>query len=1016
MLSSLFALTLQFVVVFAEPEFPVLDVSLELVEIPGATVCRSVGELEQALVPGRVLVWRHGSTFPAELWGPLVSFLEDGGSMLVLGGEPFTRPVTGVPRARVIQPRTVSLLKALRLNQCYRMEASEAFVKPARSSSRIPEGLERQLEAGAWVSILEPRLSDTKDFASEDGAPGSRDGIVRPLLHLFSSAEGEEPTAAAGFAIDRLRGRFAGGRWVFYLVSEPPTSEELEFLLGEALRPARDFRLDPTFGCFRPGERPSLVVRLHRPAAKDIEETEVSLEILGPMPRSRGAQNRGSGWSSPEVRRMPTTVLRGREHGLARVDLQGTYSPGLYRVQGRTGFGDRFETGFWVFDKELFRSGDALSFDGSTLLRNGAPEPVMGTTIMSRSVHRKFLFEPNVAEWDDSFAELASFGGNLVRTGIWSAFRKISLDPHVVDEAWLRALEAYYLTARRNGIPILFTFFAFVPESFGGVSPYFDPRSIEGQRAYVSAVVSRFSETKEMLWDLINEPSFASPDRLWLGRPHGDPHEKKAFVSWLESRYGGGGEDWEAVVRSRHGLLPDESIDVPTEADFAERQVMEHYRPFRAKEYLHFAQDAFANWIREMVGAIRDAGSEASVTVGQDEGGLSQRPNPLFHHRELAYTSIHTWWLNDSLLWDGLLAKGRGTPLLVSETGVMQRELLTGESIRTPQSSANLLSRKIGYAFAAGAFGMIQWCYHVNPYMASDNEVAIGAIRVDGSYKPEHEVLRTFSEFFARNREAFGGTVEADVVLVWPATDTFPPRVLGGNGTRRSVEILVEQLGVDVQVVPEPRLEEDLEQPLAIVLPACRGLSDRGWRAIMKRVSKGSVLLCSGWFERDDAGRPKSRLGVGRRGLAKVEGEGLVYPLGVFQSAFAADHDHWPRRQDWGRGVIHHYPVPLEWSERSPIQERAYRSMIEAARVGSGNIPPALRGRKGLFVRAVEFDEARLLVIINETSKSIEVTGNVLGDRAGEADRVAFPPQVTRMILLDKRGERLDSSHPLSSS
>jgi hypothetical protein len=63
---------------------------------------------------------------------------------------------------------------------------------------------------------------------------------------------------------------------------------------------------------------------------------------------------------------------------------------------------------------------------------------------MSRSVQRKFLFEPNAAEWDDTFAELGDLGIELVRTGIWSAFRKISLDPNVVDESFLRALEAYY--------------------------------------------------------------------------------------------------------------------------------------------------------------------------------------------------------------------------------------------------------------------------------------------------------------------------------------------------------------------------------------------------------------------------------------------------------------------------------------------------------------------------------------------------------------------------------------------
>ena len=88
---------------------------------------------------------------------------------------------------------------------------------------------------------------------------------------------------------------------------------------------------------------------------------------------------------------------------------------------------------------------------------------------MSRTVHRRFLDEPDAAVWDDTFAELASLGVGLVRTGIWSGWGRIVDGSGTVDETWLRALEGYYLTARRHGIPVLFTFFAFMPP--GGANP-----------------------------------------------------------------------------------------------------------------------------------------------------------------------------------------------------------------------------------------------------------------------------------------------------------------------------------------------------------------------------------------------------------------------------------------------------------------------------------------------------------------------------------------------------------------
>ncbi|MHC4236454.1 MAG: hypothetical protein ACYSUQ_15155, partial [Planctomycetota bacterium] len=63
-------------VIFAEPGFPMVDVSA-LPTVDGAIVARSVVELEEALQPGRVLVWRHGSAFPSDAWPCLLRFLED---------------------------------------------------------------------------------------------------------------------------------------------------------------------------------------------------------------------------------------------------------------------------------------------------------------------------------------------------------------------------------------------------------------------------------------------------------------------------------------------------------------------------------------------------------------------------------------------------------------------------------------------------------------------------------------------------------------------------------------------------------------------------------------------------------------------------------------------------------------------------------------------------------------------------------------------------------------------------
>jgi len=966
--------------------------------VPGARAAASVAELTAAFEPTAILVWRHGSAFPAEAWPAIARFLEDGGALLYVSGEPFSRPVSGAPGGRVVEPRTVAYLQALKLNQSYRLEAEGAALRRARTANVA----ERPLPADAWIAALEPRFADTRDFPSESGTPGARDALLRPLAYAHRKGDDARfPFAAVAYAVDRLRGPYAGGRWVFWLSSTPPQDDEWMWLLEEAARAPVDFRVDPTFGCFHDGERPSVLVRGHRPRATDSLTLSCAIEVAGPGPATRSQ----------------SIEFAAGEHGSIRVPLTGSFAPGFYRVTVDGGALGRATTGFWMFDEALFASGDALTFDDYTLRRNGRAEPVVGTTTMSATVHRDFLFEPNAAVWDDTFAELASLDINAIRTGLWSGWRKITTDANVVDESVVRALEAFYLTARRHGIPVIFNAFAFVPEEFGGADPYFDPRALEGQRAFLSTLARRLAPAREFIWDLINEPSFASPRSLWSLRPSRSTFERRAFLAWLKPRYQPSGETasadaWQDVVRRRWRLRVDQSIDLPQDDDFMDAGIVGARRPYRALDYALFAQDAFERWIGDMKAAIREGGSSGAVTVGQDEAGLGTSPSPLFHHASVDFTSMHTWWNNDALLWDGMLSKAAGTPLLISETGIMQRHVLSGEAVRAPREFADLLSRKIGYAFASGAFGVVQWCYETNPFMDSDNEVAIGLKRVDGSVKPEHAVLADAARFIARNRGRFDGYIAPRVALIVPTAEQLSPRSVSSSATRAAVRACCEELGIPVRAVADHRAARDLGQPRAILLPACRSISDAGWQAVEAAVEKGATLICSGWFETDDAGLAARRLDVGRRPLKLIEtaaslqgGTTDVFRFGgtIPESWYAADGPA-PRRGTRGAGTIVHHPLPIEWAEPSGALARFYR----AALAGAGVRPLLARDASappGVVVVTVPFRNAWLLVAVNESSRAQKVAAR----RDQDAAQVTFDVMAgrARMVLVDPRTWRI---------
>ncbi|MFC1629231.1 hypothetical protein ACFL3H_09000 [Gemmatimonadota bacterium] len=1015
MLSQALALFL----IFAEPGFPSagLDAPLPFPAGDHVIVAESAIELIEELEPGRILVWRHGGAFPSEAWPALVRFLEAGGRLLHLGGEPFTRPVTGPAGNRVLQPGTVSLLKELNLNRSYRVETGGARQIWLKQAETRPLPADAILPARSWVSILEPRLSDTKHIDFEDGSDGPREGIVRPLSHIQLAGESERfPAAAGAFAIDRFEGRFAGGRWVFRLLSTPPADDELALLMFEASRPVTDSRINPLYGCFHEGEVPTVTLRLFEPGATGDQDVDVRFTLTDPDGRM----------SRPRS----ITIRVGRE-GIAEISFPRHTEPGLYRLRAEIEGFQPTETGWWVMDEDLFSSGDDLTFDSWTLSRNGVPEPVIGSTVMSSTVHRQFLFEPNALVWDETFGEMADIGLNITRTGVWTGFDRIMSNGYKVDEAWLRALEAYYLSARRHGIPVIFTFFAFTPPAWGGVSPYFDPTSIEAQKRYLEAVASRFAGAREMLWDLINEPSFASPDKLWRCRPNGDRYEAEAFIDWLQEQFGdssAGSDDatWQDAVRTRWRLLPDEEIGLPRDSDFSDFYYLSDQHPYRAMDWLHFAQDAFEVWMGEMTESIRSSGSEAPITVGQDEGGLVERPSPLFHHRAVDFTSMHTWWNNDNLLWDGIMAKAPGTPLLISETGIMQRELLSGESLRDLGGYADLLSRKIGYSFAAGAFGVIEWIYDVNPYMASDNEVAIGLRRVDGSYKPEHRVLREYADFIGRIGPQLAGYAEPDIVMVVPFSGIFGPRDLEIAATRRVVRSVMIPEGARLQAVSEYRTGEDLGSPDLIVLPSTNGISEQAWQDIMAAVEAGAVLHCSGWFELNDAGLPVYRLGAERRPLARFEkGEPtgaefnsyLEFPLNTVEGGYAADHGKTPDWYDRGAGMVRHFAYPLEWTLSADTSDEYLAQSVNVAlgRRGGGTSVSVAGWTPGLEIYPLAFTDTRLLVAINEAA--VEQTARFwrTSDSGSRENlyEITFPAGVTRMLLVDHEGTILDCSHDL---
>jgi hypothetical protein len=227
---------------------------------------------------------------------------------------------------------------------------------------------------------------------------------------------------------------------------------------------------------------------------------------------------------------------------------------------------------------------------------------------------------------------------------------------------------------------------------------------------------------------------------------------------------------------------------------------------------------------------------------------------PQFHASVVDYTTTHPWWNNDELLSDMLLDKSIERPNLIQEIGVMLARDADMRPWRKESEAAKLLERKLITGLIARSAGLIQWLWHTNGYMTSENENSIGLIRADGSAKPELNVMREITSLL---QTISGQVIETEsppnTWVVVPYGQWFQRPTLSITPLRQTIRILGYELGIIPQVIAEQQLPELLSsyQPTLLLVPALQYLDRKAWKALLTFVERGSRLLVSGVIGQD---------------------------------------------------------------------------------------------------------------------------------------------------------------------
>jgi len=997
------------VVLFAAERFPTVDapaiapavLEQALTGLP-TLAARSPDELASLLsrATASVLVLPHGSAFPLAAWPAIHAFLSRGGSLLVLGGAPFHQPVRmDASGAWQLSPRQPTY-------------AHQLLIGPAEAWRRAPYGTystevlpatgfaERFPEATTCWSLTF-RLATRKDTPDDDGSAGPRDARVRPLVHVL-----DDSGLARGcplLEVDRLRGDEAGARWLFAPCDAALTAPIIRALVLRALEGASELYAVPLRAAIEPGELPALRVTRRRPRPGADEAALASARVVVRDAAGREVFAGEVRLAGPAETSTGVLVVRARE----------PLGPGLYHALielPSTASGPRtLGTGFWVRDERLLASAPALTASRDWLRKDGAVFPIVGTTYMASDVHRKFLFEPNPHVWDRDFAEMARRGVNLVRTGLWTAWGRVMLDPGAIDEGVLAALDAFVLGAARHGILVCFNFFAFLPPAFSGDNPYLDPRAIEGQRELCALFASRFAGVGWVHWDLINEPSYAPRAQLWRTRAIGDAHERRAFEAWVQARHG----DDRLVIAERwrdRELSPGAFAAPPRDDEFGHHVIREGRRPRKVRDFREFTQDAVAAWAGALRDVLRAAGKNPLVTLGQDEGGTGDRPMQQLMGERLDYTAVHTWWNNDDLLWDGVVTKHPARASVHQETGLMRLEDLDGAPWRSPEMAGLVLERKVAYAFAARGAGVVEWAWNINPYQPIDNESVIGLLRPDGTAKPELAALTEAAAFFAEAAPLLDDFEPDPVLLILPHARLLLGRPHGLDATRVLVRVLAERFGVVPSAVSDLAVgERDLLGRKLVIAPSPEVLDERCARALITARRAGVRILVTGAVDGDSYGSalpalselgllgPSRAIALHERSRWSAEG-----PL-AFEGLMTENIRRSLKPEPDGfEDNLWHEPLPLELARQREPLARLLDAVLRAAAVPTSPSPFPVAARALLAPRAA------LLVVVNETPDEqrrrlgVDGVDYVIPVRAYGA----------RLALLDRGAGRLVASTP----
>jgi hypothetical protein len=375
-----------------------------------------------------------------------------------------------------------------------------------------------------------------------------------------------------------------------------------------------------------------------------------------------------------------------------------------------------------------------------------------------------------------------------------------------------------------------------------------------------------------------------------------------------------------------------------------------------------------------MVSLIRATGSKQLVDVGQDEGGATDRVLNQFYGESVSFTTNHTYWQDDALLWDSVAAKRVGVPNITGETGYQPVWSPDGAWRYDEFTGVDLIERKWALGFAAGSSGAMQWDWA--------REFDFGMKRSDGSSKAWENRMRDLGTFAQNAAPLATELVLPQVAIVLPQSYQMSVyNSMAIQAQQSAVRALYGYARGEAYAVGEYQTDL-LGIPKLILLPSPFGLTDGAWKAIADRVNAGAVLLVTGPFNGDahlhDTGR-QDAVGIPyRTEPLSIRDNSIHFPWGDESLSFTGNKTTvlsraiLPGGEDWierplGKGKILFTALPLELNENLQAIGDVYKYALTIA--GVAPVYTTNLNDPGIMICPTQFPKATLYVITSESNR-----------------------------------------------